>query len=120
MNDEHECDETEDDHTFSLHLGFELQTLDDGRVGPAAVAIRSHMHNVPPMVVAETLVVVAHKILSDHMAHENFGHIEEHQIAHVMGSAAAQALLREVLQRAPGALHEQITVPDDISELLGD
>lgn len=114
------CGEGEDDHTFSLRLEFELQEEEDGRVSPSTIAIHSHIHNCPSEAVAETLVIVAHKMLSDAMAHNAFENVADHSIAHRMGQAAASAMLAEVLRRAPEALSMEVQVPDDISELTGD
>lgn len=111
------CNEDEGGHTFDLSLGFDLGET-DGRVHPVSITVRTHIHNVPAMVVCETLVTIAHKMLSEHMAHDNFSHVEDHSVAHLMGSAAATALLSEVLKRAPEALHAEVVVPDDISELM--
>ena len=117
---EHECNTEDGKHTFDLNLEYELAEDEDGRIHPTAIMVRSHMHNVPQGVIAETMVTVAHKIMSEHMAHDSFAHIGDHEVAHHVAAVAASALLTEVLRRAPEALHAEVQVPDDISELMGD
>jgi hypothetical protein len=119
MDEEDRCGSGDDDHEVLVKVEFDVTVDADGELHPGQAVIHSHVHNVPPTVAAQTLVVVAHKILSDHMAHDTFAHIEDHALAHTMAEGAASAVLLETARNIPGkAEMVPVVVPDDISSLI--
>ena len=121
MTDEDECGRDEDVHEVTLSIEFELREDDDGSFEPMAAAIHTHIHNVPVEAAAQTLVIIAHKMLSEHMAHTTFESCPSHELSHAMGRAAAEAFLLAAMKNGPK--DEDVittTIPDDISELLGE
>jgi len=118
---EDDCGRDENVHEVSVNIEFVLDEGEDGSFEPRAAAISSHLHNVPPEAAAQTLVIIAHKIIGDHMAHTTFESCPSEVLKHAMGRAAAAALLIETLKNAPSPEDMISTIiPDDISELLGD
>ena len=114
-------DEDDDQHVVNIEIEFEIFETDDDEVDVRAAAIRTHVHGVPLALAAQTLVISAHKILADHMAHTLFEGAPNHEIAHAMAHAAAAAFLIEAVKNAPTAEEVISTmIPDDISELLGE
>jgi len=117
-NEEHEGD---DQHIVNIEIEFEIVSDEDDEVDVRAAAIRSHVHGVPLALAAQTLVITAHKILADHMAHTLFEGAPNHEVAHAMAHAAAAAYLIEAVKNAPTPDEVISTmIPDDISELLGE
>lgn len=122
MTDEDECEHDDDQHEVTIGIEYELvEGEEEGTVDARAAAIQTHIHNVPVEIAAQTLVIIAHKLLSDHMAHTLFESCPNHEIAHAMGRAAAAVLLGEAVKNMPSPENMISTIiPDDISELLGD
>lgn len=119
MTDADQCGEGEDDHKVFVSVEYDIAESEEGKIEASAAVTRTHLHNVPPEVAAGTLMLVAHKILSDHMAHSTFEDVPNHGLAHAMAHAAAIAYLVEGVKNLPmdtGAF--AIEVPDDISALL--
>jgi hypothetical protein len=115
---EDHCGREDDEHAVSVQIQFGLTEDEDGDVMPVAAAVNSHVHNVPVELAATTLLVVAHKFLADHMAHETFDGFG-HKIAHAMADASAKAYLIQVISNMPDHVTAiSIDVPDDISTLL--
>lgn len=113
------CGEGDDDHTVFVKIEYDITEDEEGRVNANSAAIRSHIHNVPAQVAAGTLILAAHKILSDHMAHTTFEDIADHGLAHAMAHAAAVAFIVQGTKEIPMDLEAiSIDVPDDISALL--
>lgn len=120
MDEDGECIEDEGVHEVMIRVEFEVVEDEDGHVHPVAASIGSHVHNVPLEVAAATLTLIATKILSDHMAQENFGMFGEGELAHTLGVNAAKVFLIDAIRKLPDDLEIISTsVPDDISELLG-
>jgi hypothetical protein len=116
-----ECEHDDDVHEVTIGIEYELVEGDEeGTVDARAAAIHSHVHNVPPEIAAQTLVIVAHKMLSDYMAHTTFESVPNHEIAHAMAHAAAAVLLIESIKSMPPENMISTIIPDDISELLGE
>ena len=116
-----DCAENDGKHEVNIGIEFELIEDEDGDFEPRAAAVRTHVHNVPLEAAAQTLVIVAHKMLSDHMAHTTFESCPNHELSHAMGRAAAAAFLIEAIKHAPtGEDVISTIIPNDISELLGD
>lgn len=120
MEHEDDCGRGEDAHEVSVNIEFELKKDSDGDVTVAGAGIRSHIHNVPVEAAIGTLLIAAHKMLADHMAHENFEGCLNHEIAHAMGRAAASAYMIELIKTMPEAVEVEVVIPDDIRELMGD
>jgi hypothetical protein len=121
MTDESECEENDGAHEVSVNIEFELHEDEDGDLEPVAAAVRTHIHNVPVEAAAQTLVIIASKMLGDHMAHTTFGSCPSHELAHAMGRAAAQAFLIEAIKNGPRDEDVISTIiPNDISELFGE
>lgn len=121
MEHPEDCELNDDDHELIVNVEYVLGQDDEGNFVPRAAAIRSHVHGVPVEVAAQTLVIIAHKILGDHMAHEQFEAVPNERLKHAMGKAAAGVYLIEAIKHAPSEDDIVSTViPDDISELLGD
>ncbi len=119
MDDDDRCGSGDDDHEVLVKIEFDPHEDPDGTFHPGQATIHSHVHNVPPEVAAQTMVVVAHKILSDHMAHTTFEHMVDHTMAHAMAAAAASAMLAETVKQIPEhAEMVPLVVPDDISSLI--
>lgn len=121
MADHDECAENDGLHEVDIHVEFDVVEDEDGDPEPRAAAVRTHIHNVPIEAATQTLVMVAQKMLSDHMAHAIFGTCPSHELAHAMGRAAATAFLIEAIKNTPsGGDVVSTIIPDDISELLGE
>lgn len=101
MADEDECGRDEDQHEVVLSIEFEIQEDEDGSFEPVAAAIRTHIHNVPVEAAAQTLVIIAQKMLGDHMAHTTFESCPSHELSHAMGHAAAEAFLIQAMKHGP-------------------
>lgn len=120
MSEDGECGEDDDVHDVAIRMEFEVVEDDDGHAHPVAVSISSHVHNVPIEAATATLVLVAAKILGDYMAHETFGVFGDSTLAHTLGSSAAKEFLIDAIRKIPDDVEAiSISVPDDISELLG-
>jgi hypothetical protein len=116
-----DCAENDGNHEVNLNIEFELVEDADGDFEPRAAAVRTHVHNVPIEAATQTLVMVASKMLGDHMAHTTFESCPSHELAHAMGRAAAAAFLIEAIKNTPtGDDVISTVIPNDISELLGD
>lgn len=119
MDDEDRCGSGEDDHEVLVKIEFDTSESDDGVIHCGSATIHSHVHNVPPEAAAQTLVMVAHKILAEHMAHTMFETCSDHTVAHAMADAAAAAMLAATASQIPGKAEMiPLEVPDDISSLI--
>lgn len=115
------CGATNDDHQVLIKVEYDVKDDGDGGLEPSAASIHSHVHNVPTEVAAQTLVIIAVKMLADHMAHDMFEGMSDHTAAHAMGTAASKAFLTAVLHHLPDSFDLlSVAVPDDLSELLGE
>lgn len=113
------CDRDDTGHSFQAEIEFHLEDGDEDDGVPSAAAIHTHVHNVPTEIVVQTLVMMAHKMMSDHLAHGAFGGSPNHLIAHSMGRAAAGAYLMNMVQNVPSDdSFMNIDIPDDASALL--
>lgn len=121
MANDEDCVENDGKFEVSIGIEFEMVTDEDGDLVPRAAAVRTHVHNVPLEAATRTLVMVAQKMLSDHMAHTLFEGCPSHELAHAMARAAATAYLTDAIKNTPfGGDVVSTIIPDDISELFGD
>lgn len=113
-NDEDRCGSGEDDHEVLVKIEFDVSE-GDTNLG----TVHSHIHNVSPEVAAQSLVIAAHRILSDYMAHTAFESCADHHMAHAMADGAASAALAEVARNVPTSADiTAVAIPDDISSLI--
>ena len=114
-NEEHVCP----DEGGARELLVKCEFGPDGESGSTdGVSISTHVHNVTPDMAATALLVVAHKIVSDHLAHTTFDACPSHDLAHAMASAAAEAYLIDAIKGARKQNLEEVIIPDDASSLL--
>jgi hypothetical protein len=113
------CNKDDEAHSFQLEIDFHIDEADADQMIPSAAAIHTHVHNVPTEIVVQTLIIMAHRMMSDHLAHGVFGGAPNHIIAHSMASAAAGAYLTNMVNNVPDENSlEQVSIPDDASSLL--
>jgi len=114
------CTAGDDERRYQLEVEFDYGEGDEPTVGlPALASIHTHLHNVSQDAVAQTLIILAHSMVAEHLAHKAFKDCPSPALAHIMGKAAASAYLKEMIDNVPKAVQvESTTVPNDISELL--
>lgn len=113
------CGASDDDHQVLVKIEFDLREEEGDGVTIAAATIQSHIHNVPIEVASQTLLTIAVKMLGDDMAHKMFGGIDNHNLAHTMGVAAAKVFLTNLINELPETIElTSLDIPDDVSELL--
>jgi hypothetical protein len=114
-NEEHVCPDEDGARELLVKCEFGPNTSEGSAEG---VSIQTHVHNVTPDMAATALLVVAHKIVSDHLAHTTFEACPSHELAHTMASAAAEAYLIDAIRNARKQNLEEVIIPDDVSSLL--
>jgi hypothetical protein len=125
MNDDNcnnnyfDCQATDEVSKFQVEVEYIYTDKDDPDGMPHAATIHTHNHRVSRQVVAQTLVILAHNMLSEHLAHSTFEGCPSPALAHAMGEAAATPYLKEMIDNVPtGVDVHSIDVPDDVSELM--
>jgi hypothetical protein len=122
MNEENEdnCGAGDDDHTVRVNIEFFIEA-DEDAVHVKGASIHSHIHGVPPVVAAQTLLIVAQRAVVGWLAHTAFDEIPSSEVAHAMAEASAAVYMKKMIDDLPDAVEAlEITIPDNISELLGD
>jgi len=113
------CPLGEDAHEVVVNIEFDLEDTADGeRVSVKSASIRSHIHQVPHEVAAQSLILIAVRMLVEHLAHDAFAGFENDELAHAMARASATAYAMEMLKNLPNSIEVVASIPDDISELL--
>jgi hypothetical protein len=122
-NEDHrlDCDAGAEDHRVTIRIDFVLDVDEDGDATPRAAAINTHIHGVPPMLAAQTLMLIAQRTVVQYLAHEVFEGCGDEEIQHAMAEASAPVYMKKLIDRMPDVAEEYtVQVPDDLSELLGD
>lgn len=116
-----DCTSGDDEHRFTLDVRYMMTDDDGGDSDVTAAEIHSHIHGVPPMTVAKTLLFMAQNIAMQALAHSIFEDCPDEDLKHAMAGAAATVYIRKMLDELPSmATVINFAVPNDLSELLGE
>jgi hypothetical protein len=118
-----DCHASAEDHKFLLEVDYQYTDPDAPKDGddalPGSASVQTHMHNINNQTVVQTLVLLAHNMLTDHMAHTTFKGTGNRHLAHAMAHAAATAYMAELIAEMPDQVDIVSThIPNDISSLL--
>lgn len=115
------CDSGPDDHVVMLRVDFMMGVDDDGDPVARAASIQSHVHGVPPMSAAETLLIAAQQLVIQALAHTVFEGCPDEELKHAMAEASSLVYMKSMIDRLPDKVQEvEFEVPNDLSELLGE
>jgi hypothetical protein len=115
------CDASEDDHVITLRIDFMMGLDDDGDEVVRAASIQSHVHGVPPMSAAETLLITAKQLVMQALAHTVFEGCPNEELKHALAEASSAVYMKSMIDNLPEKVQEvEFEIPDDLSEMLGE
>jgi hypothetical protein len=123
MQHEHDdrCQAGDDDHVVTVNIDYLLEDDEDGDTCVKAAGVHSHIHGVPHLIAAQTLLVLAQNMIKDFLAHEAFEGCTNHELRHAMAEAAAPVYMKQLIDDMPTSVSTvDFAVPNDLSELLGE
>jgi hypothetical protein len=126
MNDEEQehpngCDAGEDEHVITMRVDFVMGVDDDGDEVVRAASIQSHLHGVPPISGATTLLVAAKNLVIQALTHTVFEGCPDEALKAALAEASAVVYLKKLIDDLPSDVQEvEFVVPDDLSEMLGE
>jgi hypothetical protein len=116
-NDDSEC--THGDETF-LQITVDYVNDSDNE-GVTMGGVNLHMHNMNPLVLIDTLfsicMQVGTSIFNDNPV---FAEGVPESLKQTLSGPMVKAFLVDRLKNQRGTMSEVVTIPDDLSELLGD
>lgn len=115
------CDAGDDDHVMHLRIDFVMGRDEDGDEVAMAASIQSHIHGVPPMSAANTLLVAAQNLVMQALAHSVFEGCPDEELKHAMARASSLVYMKKMVDDLPQAVEAvDFSIPDDLSEMLGE
>lgn len=114
-----ECLSGDNDYEARFHMVFNVEDEDSDHLVAGSVSVSTHLHNVPPDVVVQSLVITAQRMLADYLAKTQFDSLPD-SLALVLAESASTTTIRGILDATQEMVGAAFSVPNDARELMGD
>jgi hypothetical protein len=115
------CSLGDDDHAVVVRIEYMVREDEDGDVTVMAANIQSHVHGVPPLDAARTLMITAQRLVAQGLADSIFDGCPDEGLKHALADASAGVYMKKMLEELPEGVEEiEFSVPNDLSEMLGE